>query len=147
MEKKCTRCGIVKKDTDYYKDTRKSDGLYARCKKCHVKDFSKTPTKEYSRKYRNSQKRIEYMKNYKMTEGYTKKTREAAMRYRGNPENKLKIKAREKFATALKFGKLKKPETCETCKNKNIEGHHPDYSKPLEVLWLCKKHHELIHVL
>jgi len=25
------------------------------------------------------------------------------------------------------------------------ERHHPDYSKPKEVIWLCKKHHEIIH--
>ncbi len=25
------------------------------------------------------------------------------------------------------------------------ERHHPDYSKPKEIIWLCKKHHELIH--
>jgi hypothetical protein len=30
------------------------------------------------------------------------------------------------------------------CKNK-AERHHPDYSKPKEVIWLCKQHHELIH--
>ena len=25
------------------------------------------------------------------------------------------------------------------------ERHHPDYSKPKEIIWLCKKHHEIIH--
>lgn len=25
------------------------------------------------------------------------------------------------------------------------ERHHPDYSKPLEIIWLCNKHHDLVH--
>ena len=25
------------------------------------------------------------------------------------------------------------------------ERHHPDYSKPTEIIWLCKKHHEMVH--
>ena len=26
------------------------------------------------------------------------------------------------------------------------ERHHPDYTKPQEILWLCKKHHRLMHI-
>jgi len=25
------------------------------------------------------------------------------------------------------------------------ERHHPDYSKPLEIVWLCRKHHRAVH--
>lgn len=30
------------------------------------------------------------------------------------------------------------------CKGR-ISAHHPDYSKPLEVVWLCVRHHTLHH--
>jgi hypothetical protein len=40
---------------------------------------------------------------------------------------------------ALRNGTLKrKPCICGELK---VEAHHKDYSKPLEVMWLCKKHH------
>ena len=35
---------------------------------------------------------------------------------------------------------------CEVCSIiKNVEFHHPDYSKPLEGNWVCSYHHKLIH--
>jgi len=34
---------------------------------------------------------------------------------------------------------------CEVCGNQNAEGHHFDYSKPLEVIWLCPVHHKDMH--
>lgn len=47
---------------------------------------------------------------------------------------------------AVKTNKLVKPEICERCKVKRqLEAHHPDYNKPLEVTWLCVPCHGLIH--
>lgn len=37
----------------------------------------------------------------------------------------------------------KKP--CEVCGGTKVEAHHDDYDKPLEVRWLCKKHHSEVH--
>jgi len=38
------------------------------------------------------------------------------------------------------------PQPCEICGvTKNIEKHHEDYNKPLEVRWLCIRHHLDIH--
>lgn len=37
-------------------------------------------------------------------------------------------------------------QPCEICGTKeNIIKHHEDYNKPLEVRWLCKRHHFDIH--
>jgi len=46
---------------------------------------------------------------------------------------------------AVKKGFLKK-QPCEICGNIKSEGHHPDYSKPLEVIWLCSEHHNEVHL-
>lgn len=50
-----------------------------------------------------------------------------------------KFKARRALKFAVDSGKLKR-EPC-FCGNPKSEGHHSDYSKPLEVTWLCRKHH------
>lgn len=31
------------------------------------------------------------------------------------------------------------------CGDPKSEAHHPDYSKPLDVMWLCRKHHGEMH--
>jgi hypothetical protein len=36
-------------------------------------------------------------------------------------------------------------QPCEVCGAAKVEAHHPDYSKPLEVQWLCKRHHAEVH--
>lgn len=60
-----------------------------------------------------------------------------------NPE---KARASWAVCNAVRDGKLIKPDRCEVddgeCRGK-IEGHHEDYSKPLEVRWLCVLHHEI----
>jgi len=45
---------------------------------------------------------------------------------------------------ALANGTLIK-QPCEVCNSKKSEMHHADYSKPLEVMWLCKEHNEKWH--
>ena len=35
---------------------------------------------------------------------------------------------------------------CEVCGAvENVDGHHDDYTRPLEVRWLCRKHHRAFH--
>jgi hypothetical protein len=53
----------------------------------------------------------------------------------------LKIKSNRAVAQALKSGMLQK-QPCEVCNITDyVEAHHKDYSKPLEINWLCIKHH------
>lgn len=45
----------------------------------------------------------------------------------------------------LNSGKIKKG-VCLVCDSSlGVEGHHEDYAKPLEVLWLCREHHLGLH--
>jgi hypothetical protein len=52
-----------------------------------------------------------------------------------------KAKARDELQRAVRAGKVTKGP-CEVCgTTQNVQGHHPDYTKPLEVQWLCTTHH------
>jgi ribosomal protein S27AE len=57
-----------------------------------------------------------------------------------------RIDARRKVYYAVKSGKLKRGK-CEVkgCVEITTFAHHEDYSKPLEVKWLCRKHHRAAH--
>lgn len=53
-------------------------------------------------------------------------------------------RARSLFARAVRSGKIKR-QPCSECGEPKAHGHHDDYSKPLEVRWLCRKHHVAHH--
>lgn len=51
-----------------------------------------------------------------------------------------KYAARLALTKALRNGTLTR-QPCEVCGNPATDGHHDDYTKPLDVRWLCRKHH------
>lgn len=54
--------------------------------------------------------------------------------------------ARNATADAIKRGELVRPPACEQCEAPcKPDAHHDDYSKPLEVRWLCRQCHVSIH--
>lgn len=78
----------------------------------------------------------ERQQNYSKTPtGKLAVNRAEAVRYK---KHKHKVLARLKARYAVKKGILVKPKWCEVCNLvKPLQGHHEDYSKPLEVIWLC----------
>lgn len=56
-----------------------------------------------------------------------------------------KFRAHLAVGRAVKTGKLTRLP-CEVCGDVNSQGHHEDYSRPLEVMWLCQKHHSARHM-
>jgi hypothetical protein len=53
--------------------------------------------------------------------------------------------AKSLLAYHVKVGNVK-PQPCLICGAK-AEAHHPDYDAPLDVVWLCPKHHRQTHAL
>lgn len=64
-----------------------------------------------------------------------------------SPEESAKRQAaRIMVSKAVKRGELVRPRACHDCgKEAEVQGHHTDYSKPLDVIWLCEKCHVETH--
>jgi ribosomal protein L37AE/L43A len=61
-------------------------------------------------------------------------------------ENKIKYSAEARLKYAVKVNKIKKPDICSICKlKKRIYGHHTDYTKIYEVIWVCGSCHKRLH--
>lgn len=61
-----------------------------------------------------------------------------------SPEAQKKAEARRILRYAISSGKIVKCP-CMYCMDEKSEAHHVDYDKPLDVIWVCKKHHRQIH--
>lgn len=121
---KCKTCDSTEKtlfvsSTSYYKGRKYQS--YS-CKECHL---------EYFRKWRKTKrgKAISVSAVIKSQKKYPEKT-----------------KARILLNRAVSLGFLLKPSGCSLCGSlSSVEAHHEDYSKPLEVIWLCRKCHAETH--
>lgn len=135
----CTKCKEVRPDDQFYKND-------SRCKPCMAAKYKAWVTSAAGRKKRN-------LINLKYTRSEKGRavSRKAGKKYRAKPEKKILLKkipikhnARSQVLYALRTGKIKK-EPCVTCGDINSQGHHEDYTKPLQVIWLCPKHHTAVH--
>ena len=83
------------------------------------------------------------------TKAYYKKTKGKYQKQRNKYDWEFareKVLARGAINKAIAAGKLVKPNVCEIClATGRIEGHHHDYSKRLDVRWLCPPCHSLTH--
>lgn len=75
-----------------------------------------------------------------------KKCRIRVLSLRWRSRNQGKRRAHQRVAWALKWGQLRRPDTCEWCDKQTIVvAHHPDYRSYLKVNWICdschRKHH------
>lgn len=55
-----------------------------------------------------------------------------------------KVRARQNLHYHLNKGNVKRLP-CEICGEVKVQAHHHDYSKPLDVRWLCTIHHRELH--
>lgn len=73
-----------------------------------------------------------------------------AAAYRRMHRDKSKANYKKYLANKLIEGRIRRgvllKQPCEVCKStKTVHAHHEDYSKPLDIVWLCPKHHKERH--
>jgi len=52
--------------------------------------------------------------------------------------------SRQQIAAAFRHGEIKR-QPCIICGRPYARAHHWDYSRPLDVVWYCNKHHMALH--
>ena len=131
--KRCFKCGKEKPLEEFYRHPMMADGHLGKCKECTRADVGGNRTR-----------RPQYLA-YEGTASRKASRRQRALgnlrRHRAKyPE---KYAARGVVGRALRSGKLVK-KSCEVCGAQKVEAHHDDYAKPLDVRWLCHRHHRAI---
>lgn len=101
---------------------------------------------EYHRRWRlaNGLHSREYHRKYDSEQYKKHPERERDRRLIYNAKYPNRVKANRKLNYALHKGYLSKLP-CSVCSNLQSIAHHDDYSKPLEVIWLCELHHKVRH--
>ena len=131
--KNCATCHQPKNLAEFDRRGGSRIDYQASCKVCER-------TREHQRRAEHPERYLAKGQRY-----YAKHQAEIAARrsaaYAAHPE---RWRARRQVSKALVSGALTK-EPCQVCGAIKTEGHHPDYSKALEVIWLCRHHHRLLH--
>lgn len=120
--KRCPACGEVKALDDFGRNAATSNGARSYCRPCDNAD--------------NRVRQREYVK--------TDRFRSLQSVRRKKEWKNGKSKARQFTLLAVHFGLLVK-HPCEQCGSIKVQAHHEDYSKPLDVRWLCVAHHGEAH--
>lgn len=148
MRKTCFKCGVEQPLGQFYAHPGMTDGRLNKCKTCTKADVKKNRVEnlETIRAYDRRRGRTEERK--KLNNERARKDRENGLAITRNKRYALKYPekriARVTVGNAIRDGKLEK-KPCEVCGSVKSEAHHEDYSKPLEVRWLCRQHHAEIH--
>ncbi len=132
--KRCIACGEICPFSEFYRHPQMGDGTLNKCNACCRRHANE----------RRSLKRdyvMEYdRQRFQTPERKAKVLQSQRRRREKHPEKRI---AYQLVSKGLKNGTLVKLP-CEACGDPNTQAHHHDYSKPLDVRWLCFKHHREI---
>ncbi len=124
-----------------YKDIEKRKAYLKKYCEVHRERRREIERKSDNKPENVERKRI-YNKKWREKNKDIVKEKEKIIRKR----NKGEYRARDRFKYAVESGKIKRLP-CEVCGDVKSHGHHIDYSQPLNVRWLCHKHHKEAHRL
>ena len=137
----------------FYKHPRMHDGHLNKCKECTKKDTinNREAKLEYYQEYDRKRASLPHCIEGRriVSERWKKdpvlKKRINKLKREWIKKNTIKRAAHIITGNAIRDGRLIR-EVCEVCGNKKVDAHHDNYEKPLEIRWLCKKHHAAHHV-
>ena len=145
--KECRSCGNKKSLDEYYRHPQMADGRLNFCKPC-----------VRNRVLNHRAENIEAIRTYERSRGRLESRKERSREYqRNHPKahniasakwarnNTDKRRAQGMVRRAIKKGVLSSAP-CGKCQStQNVQAHHDDYSKPLDVRWLCVDCHAAHH--
>lgn len=146
--KTCNRCNVGKPLEEFYKHPKMRDGYLGTCKDCHraavrVRYLDKLTDENWreGELYRHRLKAQRYRDEGRKSDAEIIRRSHKAWEER----NAEKKRANCAVNNAIRDGRMiRKP--CSVCGEPNAQGHHEDYSKPLDVVWLCRRHHADRHL-
>lgn len=133
----CFKCRRELPLTEFYRHKRMADGHLGKCKACARADVA-----AYAAEH------PEIIRAKKAAWAKTKSGKAVLRRtyLKRRVTHPEQFEANTIVSNAIKLGKLI-PQPCFVCGAAKAEAHHADYSLPLAVTWLCKKHHVETHQL
>lgn len=146
--KQCFKCKQARPLTEFYVHPAMGDGRLNKCKECTRADVRANYRsnighyREYERARAMLAHRVLARIQYEQTEAGKAAMRRAHLRFiERNPEKRA---AHVAVGNAIRSGVLHRCP-CEVCGSPNTQAHHDDYGKPLDVRWLCSRHHREHH--
>ena len=125
----CCGCGQEKPLEDFPTNRTKKLGYDYRCKNCY---------RVYYRIRSKKPQKIAQVARWHQSERGKMMDKERRLL------RKDKIRVKNMLNYLIEQGIIQR-QPCEICGSENGQGHHPDYSKPFEVRWLCQAHHSEEH--
>lgn len=132
MTKRCFRCNEVRPLEDFYRHPQMADGHLGKCKECAKRDVSTNYRARWVDKVAYERQRRQRPE---------RRASAVASLNRQKKRNPEKFQARNAVSGALRDGRLKKLPCAKCSTTKLVQAHHHDYSKPLDVEWLCRPCH------
>ena len=136
-EQACTGCGVNKPLDGFWRDARERDGRRRRCIDCdkRVKRRWVIANPDHNKEYNRVRRKDPEYRQRRLGWERTHRTR--------NPDKTL---AQRRLQRAVREGRLVRPLICEQCGGiGDIHAHHDDYSRALDVRWICRDCHTELH--
>lgn len=137
--KTCFKCLMQKSHDAFYRHSAMGDGRLGKCIECTKADVAKNrlenidKIREYDRARSDLPHRVEL--RYRVCK-------------RWREEHPDRDKAHYAVTNAVRDKRLFKSDACLYCGSTGrLEGHHTDYSRPLDVVWLCVPCHRQTHAM